>query len=125
MSTKGVNFHDAKEIWGKGTYETEDYLINQIGVKGAKAVVIGPAGENAVKYALIENEKWRSAGRTGVGAVLGSKKVKGLVFHGNRKRELADPGGAKDFARNIIKNFQDAAPVQHLRILVPLLWCVH
>ena len=51
-------------------------------------------------------------GRTDMAAVLGNKKVNWLVFLGNRKREFAEPDGAKDFARNIIKYLKDAAGVQ-------------
>jgi aldehyde:ferredoxin oxidoreductase len=67
ITDKVVKFHDAARLWGKGTYETEDGVLEAVGVKGAKAVVIGPAGENLVRFALIENDYWRSAGRTGVG----------------------------------------------------------
>jgi aldehyde:ferredoxin oxidoreductase len=99
ISDKSVTFHDAGTLWGKGTYETEDALLDAVGVKGAKAVVIGPAGENLVRFALIENDYWRSSGRTGVGAVMGSKNLKGIVFYGDTKREVAD----SDFVRDIHK----------------------
>ncbi len=89
ISPQGVTYHDGTAIWGKSTYETEDYVLEAVGVEGAEAVVIGPAGENGVKFSVIESGYWRSAGRTGVGAVLGSKKVKALVFHGNSRREAA------------------------------------
>ena len=56
----------------------------------AEALVIGPAGENLVKFAVIESERWRSLGRAGIGAVMGSKKLKGIVFHGKKRRKLAD-----------------------------------
>jgi aldehyde:ferredoxin oxidoreductase len=79
VTPSGVIFHDARSLRGKGTYETEDTILREVNAKGARAIVIGPAGENLVKYAVVENEKWRSAGRTGVGAVLGSKKSRGLL----------------------------------------------
>lgn len=89
ISDKGANFYDASDLWGKDTYTTEDKVLKRIGVKGAAAVVIGPAGENLVRFAVIENNYWRSAGRTGVGAVMGSKKVKGIVFHGTQRKKVA------------------------------------
>lgn len=49
-----------------------------------------PAGERLVRIANITNNKWRCAGRTGVGAVLGAKNVKGIAFYGNKKRNVAD-----------------------------------
>lgn len=115
VTPSGVTFHDARSLWGKGTYETEDTILREVNAKGARAIVIGPAGENLVKYAVVENEKWRSAGRTGVGAVLGSKKIKGLAFHGDQRRMLADPEGTKAFAREILQKHKDTAPVQAFR----------
>ena len=91
ISDEDVKFHNASHIWGKDTYETEDTIKQEVGIKGAGVVVIGPAGENLVRFACIENDYWRSAGRTGVGAVMGSKKIKGIAFHGNKKKKIANP----------------------------------
>jgi len=89
ISNKNVEFHDASHIWGKDTYETEDVVRKEVGVKDAGVTVIGPAGENLIRFAVIENNYWRSAGRTGAGAVLGSKKIKAVVFHGDQRRKVA------------------------------------
>lgn len=86
-----VIFHDAQHLWGKDTYQTEDSIREAAGRKNAGIVVIGPAGENLVRFAVIENNYWRSAGRNGSGAVLGSKKVKGIVFYGDVRRSVANP----------------------------------
>ncbi len=86
-----VIFHDAQHLWGKDTYQTEDSIREAVGRKNAGIVVIGPAGENLVRFAVIENNYWRSAGRNGSGAVLGSKKVKGIVFYGDVRRSVANP----------------------------------
>lgn len=91
ISSNKVIFHDASHLWGKETYETEDAIREEVGRKGAGVIVIGPAGENLVRFAVIENNYWRSLGRTGSGAVLGSKKVKGIAFHGEVKRPVANP----------------------------------
>lgn len=111
----GARFHDAADLWGKDAYESEDAIKARTGVSDAGAMVIGPAGENLVRYAVIENDYWRSAGRTGMGAVLGSKKIKGIAFHGNRIRSLADPGGAKAYAREIMSNLKDHKATQMYR----------
>jgi len=97
ISDKGVKFHHASHIWGKDTYETEDIIRREVGVKNAGIAVTGPAGENLVRFACIENNYWRSAGRTGVGAVMGSKKVKGIAFHGNKEKKVAKPDLLKKF----------------------------
>ncbi len=102
-----LTFHDASSLWGRGTYETEDAVVKAVGVQGAKAVVIGPAGENRVSFAVIENDYWRSAGRTGVGAVMGSKGVKAIVFHGKAKREVASEDLVEDFRRETVAKAKD------------------
>jgi len=91
ISNKKVIFHDASHLWGKETYETEDAIHEEVGRKDAGVIVIGPAGERLVKFAVVENNYWRSLGRTGPGAVLGAKKVKGIAFYGDIKRQVANP----------------------------------
>lgn len=91
ITDDGVKFHDAQKVWGMDTYQAQDTISQLIGEKHMGVLVIGPAGENLVRFAVVENNYWRSAGRTGVGAVLGSKKVKALVFHGKKEREVANP----------------------------------
>jgi len=91
ISNGKVIFHDASHLWGKDTYETEDAIRQEVGVRDAGIAVIGPAGERLVRFAVIENNYWRSLGRTGPGAVLGSKKVKGIAFYGNIRRHVAQP----------------------------------
>ena len=64
-------------------------------------MVIGPAGEKQVTFAVVENDYWRSAGRTGTGAVMGSKNIKAIAFWGRRKKTFADPEVLKNFARSL------------------------
>ncbi len=99
-----IVFHDATHLWGKDTYETEDAVKQLCGIKDAAALVIGPAGENLVKFAVIENDYWRSAGRTGMGAVMGSKNIKALVFHGEQKKTFHDPKAIKQYAKTMVKD---------------------
>lgn len=104
----GVVFHAAQDLWGMETFAAEEaavarFAYQQEGFAKRGAVVIGPAGENLVRYAIIANDKWRCAGRTGVGAVMGSKLVKAIVFQGDRKRAYADPEGVAEYAKNFSK----------------------
>jgi aldehyde:ferredoxin oxidoreductase len=94
ISDQEVFFHSASSLWGKETYEAEEAILKKVG-KDSGALVIGPAGENLVKFAVIESEHGRSLGRAGIGAVMGSKKLKGIAFHGKRRREVADPSSLK------------------------------
>ncbi len=119
---EGVEFHDAGDLWGADTYTAEQgalerFAIKKEGFRKPGAVVIGPAGEKLVKCALINNDKWRQAGRTGVGAVLGSKHLKGIVFQGDRKRELADPDGAAQWAKTFSKTHMKAPGTEAFRAL--------
>ncbi len=117
ISDQKVNFHSAQDLWGKETYATEDEVLKKVNQKGAGALVIGPAGENGVRYVVIENDYWRSLGRTGVGAVMGSKKVKAIVFHGGKKKEVADPDRLEQFAKETMERSKDTPGVQNYRRL--------
>jgi len=86
-----VTFLDAADLWGKGTGATQAALG-----KGRNHAVIGPAGENRVLYAGIVSDE-RIAGRTGVGAVMGSKRLKAISVTGTRKLELEDEAKFKDY----------------------------
>lgn len=107
ITPEGAEFHDADDLWGTDSITAEELAVqrfaaNSEGYRKPGAVTIGPAGERMVRFALIANDKWRCAGRTGAGAVMGSKLVKAIVFQGDRKRQYADPDGvarlAKEFA---------------------------
>ncbi|GAB6144471.1 aldehyde ferredoxin oxidoreductase family protein [Desulfocicer niacini] len=109
ISDTDVKFHRADDLWGKESYETEDIVKERCGVKDCGALVIGPAGENLVRFAVVENDYWRSAGRCGMGAVLGSKKVKALVFHGSTRREFHDPDKIKQYSKNMLQELKGHA----------------
>ncbi len=103
--------HDASSIWGKETYEAEEAILKTIGKPEAGALVIGPAGENLVKFGVIESERWRSLGRAGIGAVMGSKKLKGIVFYGEKRRQLADLSSLKALAHEFRERAKDHSVV--------------
>jgi aldehyde:ferredoxin oxidoreductase len=117
ISDDAVAFHDAADLWGLDTYEAEERIIERCGVKGAQACVIGPAGENLVRFAIVANNKWRCLGRGGPGAVLGSKKVKGIVFHGKHKVEVAQPEAFKALVKDMIASAEDDPGVAMYRLM--------
>ncbi|MCU0845488.1 MAG: aldehyde ferredoxin oxidoreductase family protein [Spirochaetes bacterium] len=113
VSPEGAAFYDAGDLWGAETYTAEDEAVKRFGAangeyKSRGAVVIGPAAENLVRFSVIENDYWRSAGRTGPGAVMGSKRVKAIVFQGDRRRTLADPEGAAAYAKETFLRTKDS-----------------
>lgn len=107
-----VRFHDAGDLWGMETYSTEEAVVERYarpdaGFKRPGAVVIGPAAENGVRFAVIKNDHWRSAGRTGVGTVMGAKQVKAILFQGDRKRPLDDPEAVRRLAKKLSSGAKD------------------
>ena len=87
---------DAGHLWGKGVFETEKLIKD---IEGEVEILsIGQAGENMVKYAAMMNGH-RAAGRSGVGAVMGSKKLKAIVVKGRLSVEYADPAKVKEISR--------------------------
>ena len=106
ISDQEVVFHSASTLWGKMTYEAEEAILKKVG-KDSGALVIGPAGENLVKFAVIESERWRSLGRAGIGAVMGSKKLKGIAFHGKKRRVIAEPLSLKRLAQKFKDRVED------------------
>ena len=89
-----VEFLPADAVWGKGTYETNDWIYAKYG-KGVGVLNIGQAGENLVRYAVVRSLEGRAGGRTGMGAVMGSKLLKAIVVKGTKPIPQADPAGMK------------------------------
>jgi len=85
-----VELRDATHVWGKRVSETEKILRKEFGDKHVQIASIGPAGENLVRFSAIMNNGHRAAARGGVGAVMGSKKLKAIVVRGHKRIEVID-----------------------------------
>jgi aldehyde:ferredoxin oxidoreductase len=94
-----VDFKDASTIWGKNTKEAQTEIREQLNDRHARIALIGPAGENLVRYACILNELKFAHGRGGLGAVMGSKRLKAVAVHGNVKPQLKDPEKVQNIAK--------------------------
>jgi aldehyde:ferredoxin oxidoreductase len=81
---------DASDLWGKDTYETETAIRSEFGDKQIKVACIGPAGERQARIAGIINDKGRAAARCGLGAVMGSKKLKAIAVRGGKDIRVFD-----------------------------------
>jgi aldehyde:ferredoxin oxidoreductase len=101
-----IEFKDANTLWGKGTFEAEDYLTDTYG-KAAGILLIGQAGENKVKFAPVMSQKGRAGGRPGMGAVMGSKNLKAIVIKGTKDIPLADPDNLKELGRDGYKAIKE------------------
>lgn len=84
------SLHDAAGLWGLDTYETQQRLRDEMEDQKLRVASIGPAGENLVLYAAIMNDHGRAAGRTGMGAVMGSKNLKAIAVRGRQRVPLAE-----------------------------------
>lgn len=86
---EGVDFENAKHLWGKGSFETETIIKDELN-SDMSVLTIGPAGENLVFFACITTDYGRQAGRTGMGTILGSKKVKAVAINGTKDVPVAN-----------------------------------
>ncbi|MHA1859721.1 MAG: aldehyde ferredoxin oxidoreductase family protein [Candidatus Asgardarchaeia archaeon] len=98
-----VNINDASDLWGKNVFDTVRILKGRYKEKNTSVACIGPAGENLVYISSIMNDDHRAAGRTGLGAVLGSKKLKAIVVSGDKKVEIAKPDEFEKLSKHYIK----------------------
>ncbi|WP_202319527.1 aldehyde ferredoxin oxidoreductase family protein [Archaeoglobus neptunius] len=111
IDSNGAEIVDADGLWGKGCYETQEELGKELGEKRVATAVIGPAGENLVKYACVQVDNSRHAGRTGMGAVMGSKKLKGIAVvydpSERQKVEVFDEEGFDRVVDEVMQRIKD------------------
>jgi aldehyde:ferredoxin oxidoreductase len=100
-----VEFIPADEVWGKGTYETNDWIYGRYG-KGVGVLNIGQGGENMVRYAVVRSLEGRAGGRPGMGAVMGSKRLKAIVAKGTKPIPQADSAGMKKMGSEDLRKVQ-------------------
>jgi aldehyde:ferredoxin oxidoreductase len=104
---------DASSLWGKGILETSKVLKEQSGSPLTRVACIGQAGENLVKYAIVASEE-KAAGRTGMGAVMGSKKLKAITVRGKKRQfEVAEP---ENFRKSSQKALNDVSKAFNSRM---------
>lgn len=104
-----VEIHDATDMWGQDTHTTTDMMVKEFGDAKAKVACIGPAGEKLSLVACVINDKHRAAGRTGVGAVMGSKNLKAIIVKGTGKIEYKDKEKYTDIVRSKIETIRKDA----------------
>lgn len=100
---------DASALWGKDSYETEDILMAEYG-KQSRVACIGQSGEKLSLISAIMTDKGSAAGRSGLGAVMGSKKLKAVVARGNLEVTLADKESIDKLRAEVIKAIQKPGP---------------
>ena len=100
-----VEFRSAEHLLGMGTHDTEETIREELGDDQVRSAVIGPAGENMARIANVSNDG-RKAGRTGHGAVWGSKKLKALSMRGTHNVQVADPDTLLKLSFDIMQSAQ-------------------
>ncbi len=116
-----IEIKDAGAIWGKDTYETQSYLKEKLTNDKIRVATIGIAGENLVKYAGIINDEGRAIGRSGMGAVMGSKNLKAIAIHGTKRVQIAD----NTIGIQLLKEEADVKRKDLLKTLVPFLFTLY
>jgi aldehyde:ferredoxin oxidoreductase len=100
-----IEYRDASKLLGLGTYDTEEAIRDELADDQVRSATIGPSGENMVRFANVTNDG-RQAGRTGHGAVWGSKKLKAVSIRGTRGVAVADPDTLNKLSFEITKEAQ-------------------
>jgi len=105
-----VEVRDATHLWGKDTFDTHDEIRSEVGSSGrrgqeAGVACIGPAGEKLVRYAaiMVDGKDGRAVGRSGLGAVMGSKNLKAIAVRGTQTFPIADEQGLNGYLKELRK----------------------
>src|SRR4030042_6315367 len=85
-----IEIHSAVHLWGMDTYSTQLKIKAEMNVKNPRVAVIGPAGELQIPFAIVLTDHGRVAGRTGMGAMMGSKNVKEIAVKGHGRVPVVD-----------------------------------
>ena len=121
-----AEIRSAERIWGLETGPAQEMIREELREKRARVALIGPGGENLVRYACVVNELKHVNGRTGMGAVMGSKNLKAVAVRGTKKMEMHDPEKLREMSKNLTELIGQHGPNKVLRklgtanLIVPL-----
>jgi aldehyde:ferredoxin oxidoreductase len=110
INDKKAELIDASFVWGKDCVETEEMIRQRLGNDKYEVACIGPAGEKLSLISCIINDKGRAAGRSGLGAVMGSKKLKAIAVLGDNKTEIAEPKKFSSIRSDYLAKFKAKPP---------------
>jgi len=112
----------AEHLWGQDTYAAQELIRQELGEPRARVACIGLGGENLVKYAAVINDHGRAAGRTGMGAVMGSKKLKAIAVRGTAQVPLADAEAFRTTSRQAWEIVKEDIQTQMMRLGGSAFW---
>ncbi|MDH5494582.1 MAG: aldehyde ferredoxin oxidoreductase family protein, partial [Candidatus Bathyarchaeota archaeon] len=114
-----VHLLDAQHLKGKSPYETDVDIKEELGDYYIRVSAIGEAGEKLVRFASIINDEFRAIGRTGMGAVMGSKNLKAVAVRGTKDVNVADLEGFKEFIKMIHEHMKGPATRKYRTLGTP------
>ncbi|MGD9057668.1 MAG: aldehyde ferredoxin oxidoreductase family protein [Desulfobacterales bacterium] len=118
-----IEIRDARDIWGKSVTDTQWAIREDLGDEEVKSAVIGPAGENLVRFANVMTGIKNSGGRTGMGCVMGSKNLKAVAARGTMDIQIAHPVEALEYNKRFIDQIVSAKVNQTQGVLgTPFIW---
>ena len=120
-----VQLLDASQLWGKSPADTEDAIREELGDYYIRVAAIGVAGERLARMACIINDKTRAAGRTGLGAVMGSKNVKAIAVRGTRDIVVAKPDEFMEYVKEFHERMKGPATQKYRTLGTPENVLVH
>ncbi len=107
IADENVEIRDAAELWGRDIWETTAAIRQALNDNAVQIAAIGPAGENLVKYATVACNNSRMCGRTGMGCLFGSKRLKAVAVRGTGRSTVADPPGYLELCRELDQRILD------------------
>lgn len=107
VEDENTEIRDASHLWGLKTKETQETIREETNDPMVRVALIGPAGENLVRYACIINELHYANGRCGLGAVMGSKNLKAIAVRGHKRIQFKNPKKIREFAKWFKENWKD------------------
>lgn len=102
-----VEVRDARRLWGKTALEARKVLQREVGHPDIAVVGIGPAGENLVRFASVTSDWGRTHGKTGMGAVMGSKKLKAIAVRGTKGVKVAHSDLVEEASKELLRDWRD------------------
>lgn len=115
-----VEIRDAQHLWGKTTQEARKAIQREVGYANAAVIGIGPGGENLVRFASIISDLGRAFAKSGMGAVMGSKKLKAIAVRGTKGVKVAYPRQLEDIAREMLQDWKALEQMYQERLVYGL-----
>lgn len=113
IKDQNVEFRDASGVWGNEIKASQDLIRKDLDDKNVKIAQIGPGGEKLVRFGCVINDMHHAAGRTGMGAVMGSKNLKAVAVKGTGKVSVSKPKRLRLLAQWMVQNVGNVANVLH------------